>query len=79
MGFTLLTEAPLVDDETHVNQTRRVHDLGGAFGWGRVPYDPQEEPFHEEWERRVFGMVFQVLPHTAVRPGEFRYALERLA
>ncbi len=79
MGFTRLTEVPLVDDETHVNQTRRVHDLGGALGWGRIPYDPQEEPFHEEWERRVFGMIFQVLPHTAVRPGEFRYALERLA
>ncbi len=65
--------------ETHVNQSRRVHDLGGTLGWGRVPYDPQEEPFHEEWERRVFGMIFQVLPQTAVRPGEFRHTLERLA
>jgi len=73
------TVVPLAEDESNVNQAQRVHDLGGALGWGRVPYDPQEEPFHEEWERRVFGMIFQVLPHTAVRPGEFRYALERLA
>lgn len=77
--FTPSTVVPLAEDESNVNRAQRVHDLGGAFGWGRVPYDPQEEPFHEEWERRVFGMVFQVLPHTAVRPGEFRYALERLA
>lgn len=77
--FTPSTVVPLAEDESNVNQAQRVHDLGGALGWGRVPYDPQEEPFHEEWERRVFGMVFQVLPHTAVRPGEFRYALERLA
>lgn len=57
----------------------RVHDIGGAEKWGAVPYDPEEPVFHHEWERRVFGLMFQVLPHTAKRPGEFRHALERLA
>ncbi len=57
----------------------RVHDIGGTQGWGKVPYDPNEPVFHNDWERRVFGLMFQVLPHTAKRPGEFRHALERLA
>ncbi len=78
-GFTPLTAVRSVEDKAAVNEKLGVHDLGGTSGWGRVPYDPDERPFHEEWERRVFGMMFQVLRHTAVRPGEFRYALERLA
>ena len=62
-----------------MNSQRRVHDIGGVEGWGSVPYDPEEPVFHDDWERRVFGLMFQVLPHTAKRPGEFRHALERLA
>ena len=57
---------------------RGVHDLGGAPGYGPVPHDPDEPPFHADWERRVFGMLGAVTSATARRPGEFRYALERL-
>ncbi len=57
---------------------RGVHDLGGAGGWGRIPYEPDEPPFHADWERRVFGLLGAVTSATARRPGEFRYALERL-
>ncbi len=57
---------------------RGVHDLGGASGWGRIPYQPDEPPFHADWERRVFGLLGAVTSATARRPGEFRYALERL-
>lgn len=57
---------------------RSVHDLGGATGYGPVPHDPDEPPFHADWERRVFGLLGAVTSATARRPGEFRYALERL-
>lgn len=57
---------------------RGVHDLGGAPGYGPVPREPDEPPFHADWERRVFGLLGAVTAATARRPGEFRYALERL-
>ena len=57
---------------------RSVHDLGGAPGFGPVPHDPDEPPFHAGWERRVFGLLGAVTASTARRPGEFRYVLERL-
>ncbi len=56
-----------------------VHDLGGAAGYGPVPHEPNEPPFHADWERRVFGLLGAVTGASAKRPGEFRYALERLA
>lgn len=56
---------------------RRLHDLGGADGYGLVPHDPDEPAFHEHWERRVFGLLAPSLAGTA--PGEFRHALERLS
>lgn len=55
-----------------------VHDLGGQPGFGPVPYDPDEPAFHHDWERRAFGIMGQTLAATATRPGEFRYAIERL-
>ena len=57
---------------------RSVHDLGGVSGYGPVPHEPDEPPFHADWERRVFGLLGAVTSATARRPGEFRYALERL-
>ncbi|MBV30614.1 MAG: nitrile hydratase subunit beta [Actinobacteria bacterium] len=56
-----------------------VHDIGGDLGYGPILHDPEEPVFHYEWERRVFGVLFQVLRITAQRPGEMRYAIERLA
>ena len=60
------------------SRERRVHDLGGAPGYGPVSHDPHEPPFHADWERRVFGLLGAVTASTARRPGEFRYVLERL-
>lgn len=44
-----------------------------------MPYDPNEPAFHADWERRVFGLLGPALGSSATRPGEFRYAIERLA
>ncbi|MDG2111200.1 MAG: nitrile hydratase subunit beta [Actinomycetota bacterium] len=59
--------------------TAPIHDLGGAPGYGAIPYMKDEPPFHEEWERKVYGIMGQSLAASAQRPGEFRHALERLA
>ena len=56
-----------------------VHDIGGRTGFGPVPYVVDEPAFHHDWERRVFGIMSQSLGASATRPGEFRYAIERLA
>ena len=36
-----------------------AHDLGGLHGFGRVNPEPEanEPVFHEEWEKRVFGLT----------------------
>ena len=33
-----------------------VHDMGGMHGFGPVVPEPNEPPFHEFWESRVFAM-----------------------
>ena len=36
---------------------RGVHDMGGVPGFDAVLVEDNEPIFHEEWERRVFGMM----------------------
>ena len=36
---------------------RRVHDVGGASGFGPVAIERNEPVFHQEWEGRVFGIM----------------------
>jgi nitrile hydratase beta subunit len=48
-----------------------IHDLGGKQGFGLVRPEPDEPPFHEEWEARMhaLGVI------DPVGPG-FRHAIE---
>jgi nitrile hydratase len=41
--------------------------------------DEPEEPFHYEWESRVFALVRTLLRSTGVTLDEFRDAIERMA
>lgn len=34
-----------------------VHDMGGVPGYGPVVVEQNEPLFHEEWERRIFGIM----------------------
>jgi nitrile hydratase subunit beta len=34
-----------------------VHDMGGMTGFGPVAPEPNEPPFHAEWEKRVFALT----------------------
>src|SRR5262249_23609060 len=40
----------------------RINDVGGVQGFGPIEVDEPEEPFHYEWESRVFALVRTVLP-----------------
>ena len=37
-----------------------VHDMGGVPGYGTVQPERGDSVFHDEWESRVFGLVFSV-------------------
>jgi nitrile hydratase subunit beta len=34
-----------------------AHDMGGMHGFGPVEPEPNEPPFHSEWERRAFALT----------------------
>ena len=54
-----------------------VHDMGGAHGYGAV--DPSEaEPFHSDWERRVFALTLAAAPHLRSNLDRGRFELEIL-
>jgi nitrile hydratase beta subunit len=54
-----------------------AHDLGGSQGFGPVPIERDEPVFHEEWERRVFGISFALWGRIG-SVDDFRYARERM-
>ena len=55
-----------------------VHDLGGSDGHGPINPEPNEPVFHEEWEKRVFGMFLPVAATGAFNLDEFGHAIERM-
>ena len=57
-----------------------IHDMGGMHGMGPIDREADEPYFHENWEKRVFGLFFVnfVAGHfTTVE--QFRHAIERMA
>jgi nitrile hydratase subunit beta len=62
-----------------------VHDLGGRQGFGRVNWEDDEgdEPFHEDWEARLWSMVMQLFAQWRGKPelwtiDWFRHVRERI-
>ena len=54
-----------------------IHDLGGMHGFGRVEVEPGEPVFHDRWEGRVLGMVYQVVGYGWANIDAFRHGIER--
>ena len=46
-----------------------VHDMGGMHGFGAIPRGEGREPFHAEWEGRMFGMLLALGSHGVHDPG----------
>ena len=56
-----------------------VHDMGGMHGMGPIELEPDEPPFHEPWEGRVWALQRQIGRWGRGRNwGSFRFALESI-
>jgi nitrile hydratase beta subunit len=55
-----------------------AHDLGGMHGLGPIAPEPDEPVFHEEWERRMFGLFIAMFAGGHYNVDEFRHAIERM-
>jgi nitrile hydratase len=61
------------------NRMNGIHDMGGTIGFGPVEPERDEPVFHEEWERRVFGMLVSVMSQGIIPSfDEFRHGVERM-
>jgi len=57
----------------------RVNDVGGQSGFGAVSINPDEPPFHADWEARVHALNTAMLRRGVYNLDEFRDAIERMA
>ena len=55
-----------------------VHDMGGMHGFGKVEPEPDEPPFHAEWEGRVLALQRAIRFTRAWNIDMSRDAQERL-
>lgn len=62
-----------------------VHDLGGREGFGQINWEYGEgyEPFHEDWEARMYSMAMQLFAQWRGKPeiwtlDWFRHVRERI-
>jgi nitrile hydratase len=55
-----------------------IHDMGGMHGFGPIIREENEPPFHEPWERRVFGMQ-ELTEGRSYTIDAFRFGIERMA
>jgi nitrile hydratase subunit beta len=57
----------------------RPHDIGAKSGFGAIDIADDREPFHHEWEARVFALNRVLLEKGVYTLDEFRDAIERMA
>lgn len=55
-----------------------VHDLGGMHGFGPVIREQNEPVFHQDWERRLFGIALATMAQRRFNVDEFRRSIERM-
>ena len=56
----------------------RVNDVGGQSGFGPVSVEPDEPPFHADWEARVYALAAMLRRRGVFNSDELRNAIERL-
>jgi nitrile hydratase subunit beta len=56
----------------------RIHDVGGMQGFGPVEQEPDEPPFHADWEAHVFALNRALIGRGVYNLDEFRDAIERM-
>lgn len=56
----------------------RAHDVGGRTDFGAVEVHDDGQPFHHEWEARVFAINRMLLAARLYTLDEFRFAIEQM-
>jgi hypothetical protein len=56
----------------------RVNDVGGQSGFESVAVEPDEPPFHADWEARVYALNVAMLRRGVYNLDQFRDAIERM-
>jgi len=55
-----------------------IHDLGGMHGLGPINPEQNEPVFHEDWEKRAFGLFAATFVFTGYTVDEFRHYIEKI-
>jgi nitrile hydratase len=55
-----------------------IHDLGGMQGFGPVEPEADEPVFHDNWERRAWGLTMGTFVAGISNGGQFRHSIERM-
>ena len=56
----------------------RMNDVGGMVGFPAVVQEPDEPPFHSDWEAHVFALNGALIRRGVYNLDEFRDAIERM-
>jgi nitrile hydratase len=56
----------------------RINDVGGMAGFPAIIEEPDEPPFHSDWEAHVFALNGALIRRGIYNLDEFRDAQERL-
>lgn len=55
-----------------------IADMGGMEGFGPIDPETNEPVFHEEWEKRCFGLFLTSAAAVGFGVDEFRHGMESL-
>ncbi|MCU1659641.1 MAG: hypothetical protein JWO57_4297 [Pseudonocardiales bacterium] len=56
----------------------RINDVGGMVGFPAVLEEPDEPPFHADWEAHVLALNAALIRRGVYNLDEFRDAIERM-
>jgi len=56
----------------------RIHDVRGMTGFPAIVEEPDEPPFHADWEAHVFALNAALIRRGVYNLDEFRDAIERM-
>jgi hypothetical protein len=56
----------------------RINDVGGMEGFPPIVQEPDEPPFHSDWEAHVFAMNRALIARGVYNLDELRDAVERM-
>jgi nitrile hydratase subunit beta len=56
----------------------RINDVGGLAGFPAIVEEPDEPPFHADWEAHVLALNGSLIRRGVYNLDEFRDAIERM-